>query len=44
MKKYLGYLVIIVLGVGAIISLISRSESINNNIAKDKNHVIELFS
>ena len=44
MKKYLGYVVIIILGVAAIIALIGRSESINNNVAKDESNVIELFS
>ena len=44
MKKYLGYLVIVVIGVLAIVSLINRSESINNNVAKDSSNSIELFS
>ena len=44
MKKYLGYLIIIVLGVIAIISLINRNESLNNNVAQDTSKVIELFS
>ena len=44
MKKYLGYLIIIVLGVIAIISLINRSDSLNKGVAKDNSNVIELFS
>ena len=44
MKKHLGYLVIIILGVAAIVALIGRNESINNNIAKDSSNAIELFS
>ena len=44
MKKHLGYLVIIILGVAAIVALIGRNESINNNIAKDNSNAIELFS
>ena len=44
MKKYLGYLVIIVLGVVAIVSLINRSESLNNNVVKNSSNAIELFS
>ena len=44
MKKNLGYLVIIILGVLAVISLICRNESLNNNVAKDNSKVIELFS
>ena len=43
MKKVLGYLFIIILGVGCIISLMARSESINNNYAKGTN-TIELFA
>ena len=43
MKKYLGYLVIIVLGVVSIFTLMSRSESIDNNVSKGSNF-IELFA
>ena len=43
MKKIFGYLIIIVLGVISIITLINRSESIDNNLSKGSNS-IELFA
>lgn len=43
MKKYLGFLVIIILGVLSIIAMIGRSESINNNVSEENNY-IELFA
>ena len=43
MKKVLGYLVIILIGVFAIISLIHRSEVIDNNLTDDSN-VVEIFA
>ncbi len=39
MKKVLGYVLIIVLGVGSIITLMNRSETINNNVAKGTNTI-----
>lgn len=43
MKKILGYLIIIVLGVGSIVLLINRSENLDNNMSKGSN-TIELFA
>lgn len=40
MKKVLGYLVIIVLGVASIITLMNRSEEIDNNVAKGTNTIV----
>ena len=37
MKKFIGYILIIVLGVGSIFALMNRSESVNNNLAKGNN-------
>lgn len=44
MKKHLGYLIIIILGVAALIAIMNRNESLDNNVAKDDSNVIELFS
>ena len=43
MKKILGYLFIIILGVGCIVSLMVRSNNIDNNYVKGTN-TIELFA
>ena len=43
MKKCLGFLIIIILGVLSIVAMISRSESIDKNLSKDNNY-IELFA
>lgn len=43
MKKYLGYVFIIVIGVASILTLMVRSESLNNNVSKGTN-TIELFA
>lgn len=43
MKKYLGYLCVIIIGVALAITLISRCESIDNSVTKESN-VIELFA
>lgn len=43
MKKFLGYLFIIVLGLGCIISLMVRSNNIDNNYV-DGSNTIELFA
>ena len=40
MKKILGYLLIVVLGVASIITLMNRSESIDNNMAKTTNTIV----
>ena len=40
MKKMLGYLLIVVLGVASIIALIDRSESLDNNVAKGSNTIV----
>ena len=40
MKKVLGYLLIIVLGVLSIVTLMDRSESIDNNVAKGSNSIV----
>ncbi len=43
MKKIIGDLIIIFIGVIAIISLMERSESIDNNLSDDSN-VVEIFA
>ena len=43
MKKNLGYLMIIVIGVASIIGMMFRSESIDNNVSKE-NNVVEIFA
>ena len=43
MKKNIGYLVIIIIGVLAILSLFVRSNTIDNNISKE-NNTVELFA
>ena len=43
MKKNIGYLIIIVIGVIGIISMMFRSETIDNNLSK-QNNTIEIFS
>ncbi len=43
MKKYLGYVVIILFGVLSIVMLMERSDSINNSVTKGSN-VVELFA
>lgn len=43
MKKYLGYLIIIVLGVISIVTLMNRSESIDKNLSKGTN-TVQLFA
>jgi len=43
MKKIIGYLVVIIIGVVSIVSLINRSESLDNNVSKGSN-TIELFA
>lgn len=40
MKKILGYVLIIVLGVASIITLMNRSEEIDNSMAKVENPVV----
>ena len=43
MKKYLGYVIIIIIGVLSLFSLMKRCEAINNNISKG-NNTVELFA
>jgi hypothetical protein len=43
MKKYFGYGLIVIIGVVGIISMMFRSESIDNNILKSSN-TVELFA
>ena len=43
MKKVLGYLIVIILGVVSIVSLINRSENLDNNVSKGTN-TVELFA
>ena len=43
MKKFLGYLFVIALGVGCIVSLMVRSNDIDNNCVKGTN-TVELFA
>lgn len=40
MKKFIGYVLIIILGVASIITLMNRSESIDNNLAKGNNTIV----
>ena len=40
MKKIIGYLFIIILGVASIITLMNRSEEIDNNVAKGSNTIV----
>lgn len=40
MKKFIGYILIIVLGVASIITLMNRSESIDNNVVKGSNTIV----
>ena len=39
MKKFLGYALIVVLGVGVAIALMYRSETVDNNLAKGTNAI-----
>ncbi len=43
MKEIIGYLIIIVIGVLGIVSMMFRSEAIDNNLSK-QNNTIEIFS
>ena len=43
MKKNIGYLLIIFIGVVSIASMMFRSESIDNNITKE-NNTVEIFA
>ena len=43
MKKYLGYVCVIIIGVALAFTLIARCESIDNSVSKE-NNVIELFA
>lgn len=43
MKKNIGYLLIIILGVVGILSMMFRSETIDKNISKESN-TIEIFA
>ena len=43
MKKVLGYLIVIVLGVASIYSIMCRVESLDKNVSKG-NNTIELFA